>query len=155
MVIGRIIKTPSVAYFEDGLHLGQLRPRVFSGKHFNHQATHAPYVRFVSVGCLFHNLRCHPKHRSLQRRPVHPFTKQVYRSKLDTVHREKASAPTVLNFLRYAEIRYFNPTFIVHKDVSTFDISMDDVPFVQIIQALENLANEILNEGFLKSSVIA
>jgi hypothetical protein len=68
---------------------------------------------------------------------------------------EEARALTVPDFLRDAEIGYFDATLVVHENVTALDVSMDDVPLVQIIEALENLTNEILNERFFESSVVA
>ena len=53
------------AYLEDGLHLTQLRPRVFASQHLDNQAPHAPYVCFTCVRRLFHNFRRHPEHGAL------------------------------------------------------------------------------------------
>lgn len=55
-----------VPYFKDGLHLGQLRPRMFSRKHFDDETSDAPNVRCARMGFLLYHFGRHPKHRTLQ-----------------------------------------------------------------------------------------
>ena len=54
------------AYLEDGLHLAELRPRMFASQHLDDQASHAPDVCFTCICRLFHNFGCHPENRALQ-----------------------------------------------------------------------------------------
>lgn len=61
---------------------------------------------------------------------------------------------TVSDLLRYTEIRYLDAAFVVHKDVGTFDVTMDDVSLMQVVQTLENLPNKVFDERFLERSVI-
>ena len=57
-------------YLEDGLHLIELGPGMFSRKHLDDQAPNAPYISLLCVRDLFDNLRCHPIDRALERRTV-------------------------------------------------------------------------------------
>jgi len=54
------------AYLEDGLHLTELRPRMFAGQHLDDQAPHAPDVCFTCIRCLFYDFGCHPENGALQ-----------------------------------------------------------------------------------------
>lgn len=54
------------AYLEDGLHLTQLRPRVFASQHLDDQAPNAPDVCFTCVRRLFHDFGCHPEDGTLE-----------------------------------------------------------------------------------------
>jgi hypothetical protein len=44
------------------------------------------------------------------------------------------------------EIGDLHGAFVVHEDVSSLDVTVDDVLGVQIAQALQNLANEVGTE---------
>lgn len=54
------------AYLENGLHLTELRPRMFTSQHLDDQASHAPDVCFARVRRLFYDFGCHPKNGALQ-----------------------------------------------------------------------------------------
>lgn len=62
---------------------------------------------------------------------------------------------TIFDLLRDPEIRYLDTTLVVNKDIRAFDIAMNDVPFVQIVQTGEDLSNEVSDKRFLESAVIA
>ena len=53
-------------YLEDGLHLGELSPRVFTSQHLNYQTTHTPDVSFLRIGGLLDDFRRHPEDRTLK-----------------------------------------------------------------------------------------
>ena len=61
---------------------------------------------------------------------------------------------TVFNFLGDTEIGNFDSALVVDEDVSAFDVTMNDVFLVQVCQALQNLSNKVLDEGFLKGAII-
>lgn len=50
-----------IPYFKDGLHLGQLGPRVFAREHFDDETPNAPNVRCARVGLLLYYFWRHPK----------------------------------------------------------------------------------------------
>jgi hypothetical protein len=52
-------------HLEDSLHLGKLRPRMFSGEHLNYQTADAPNIGLACVANLLDNFRCHPEDRAL------------------------------------------------------------------------------------------
>lgn len=64
------------AYLEDGLHLRELRPGMFACQHLDNKATDTPDVGFLRICGLLDDFRCHPEHRSLQRRPVCSVTRE-------------------------------------------------------------------------------
>ena len=66
----------AVTYLEDGLHLRELRPGMFACQHLDNKATDTPDVGFLRICCLLDDFRCHPEHRSLQRRPVCSVTRE-------------------------------------------------------------------------------
>jgi len=55
---------------EDGLHLVELSPGVFSREHLDDQAPDAPYVGLLRVRHLFDDFGSHPIDRALERRTV-------------------------------------------------------------------------------------
>jgi hypothetical protein len=57
-------------YLEDGLHLVELGPGMFSCEHLDDQAPNAPYISLLCVRDLFDNLGGHPINRALERRTV-------------------------------------------------------------------------------------
>ena len=67
----------------------------------------------------------------------------------------KISKRTAIDFFRYTEIGDLDPTLIVDENVGALDVAMDYVTFVEIVEALEDLADKVLDEGFLKRTVIA
>ena len=76
------------SYLEDGLHLVELSPGVFSREHLDDQASDAPYVGLLRVCYLFDNFGSHPIDRALERRtmqavPWHEVWRQK-RSRLGT-----------------------------------------------------------------------
>ena len=62
---------------------------------------------------------------------------------------------TIFYFLRNTEIGYLNSTFVVDENIGTFNITVDNISLVKIVQALKNLANEIFDQRLLESSVIS
>lgn len=62
---------------------------------------------------------------------------------------------TAFNLLRDTEVGYLDASFIIYKDVGAFDISVDDISFMQIVQALKNLTDKILHELLLEGAIIA
>lgn len=57
-------------YLEDGLHLVELSPGVFSREHLDDQAPDAPYVGLLRVRHLFDDFGSHPIDRALERRTM-------------------------------------------------------------------------------------
>ena len=66
------------SHLEDGLHLGELGPRMFSRKHFHNQAANTPNIGFLCVASLFDNLWCHPENRALQRWSVDAISSKEF-----------------------------------------------------------------------------
>jgi len=58
------------SYLEDGLHLVELSPGVFSREHLDDQAPDAPYVGLLRVCHLFDDFGSHPIDRALERRTM-------------------------------------------------------------------------------------
>jgi hypothetical protein len=49
---------------------------MITGQHLDNQTTYTPDIGFLCVNALFHNLRGHPKHRTLERGSVRSITGQ-------------------------------------------------------------------------------
>lgn len=62
---------------------------------------------------------------------------------------------TILDLLRDTKVGNLDATLVIHKHVSALDIAMDDIPGVQVVQALENLANPVTDERFRECTVVA
>jgi len=62
---------------------------------------------------------------------------------------------TAFNFLRYPKVGDLDSTFIVDENIGTFDISMDDLPFMEIIETGEDLSNEVSYKRFFESAIVA
>lgn len=52
-----------------------------------------------------------------------------------------------------AEVGDFDAAFVVHEDIGSFDVTVDDVTAVEIGKTVQDLANEIPDEWFGKLSV--
>ena len=89
--------------------------------------------------CLLDDLRRHPEHRTLQRRPVCTISGQ-------RLH---------VHFFGDTKVRDLDTTLIIDKDVGSLDIPMDDPSFVKVFKTLEDLTDEILDKGLLECTVIA
>ena len=48
-----------------------------------------------------------------------------------------------------------NAALCIKEDVVGFDITVDDIPLVQVVEAGEDLANPVADERFLEGTVIA
>lgn len=62
---------------------------------------------------------------------------------------------THIHLLRDTKVRYFHPTFVVDQNIRAFDITVDDITFMEIAQSLQNLTYEILHQGLFKSAIAA
>lgn len=58
------------SYLEDGLHLVELSPGVFSREHLDDQTPDAPYVGLLRVCHLLDDFGSHPIDRALERRAM-------------------------------------------------------------------------------------
>jgi hypothetical protein len=63
-------------------------------------------------------------------------------------------ALTIVNLLRDAEVGYLDAALVIDKDVATFDVPVDDISFVQVIETCQDLANKVLHEGFFKCTIV-
>ena len=120
------------AHLEYGLHLRELRPRVFAGEHLDDETADAPDVRLVGVRGLLHDLGCHPEHGALQGRPVCLIAYERYRH-----HVQNGGFPapgqgslTSTRLLGDTEVRDLDAALVVDEDVSALDVAVDDVPRV-------------------------
>jgi hypothetical protein len=62
---------------------------------------------------------------------------------------------TIFQFFRYAKVGDLDTTLVVHQDVRTFDVTMNDASLVDVVQSLQNLANEVADKGLFKSTVVS
>jgi hypothetical protein len=62
---------------------------------------------------------------------------------------------TIFQFFRYTKIGDLDTALIVYEDVGTLDVTMDDASLVDIVQALQNLANEVADKGLFEGTVIS
>ena len=61
---------------------------------------------------------------------------------------------TILNFLRDAEVGDLNAALVVHQHICTLDITVDDVAFVQIVQAKQNLPDPVTHERLFERTIV-
>ena len=62
---------------------------------------------------------------------------------------------TIFDFLGDTKVGNLDATLVVDKDVRALDVAMDDIPFVKVVKAAEDLPHEILYERLLESTVVA
>lgn len=62
---------------------------------------------------------------------------------------------TAIDFLGYTEIGDLDAALVVDEDVGALDVAMYDVAFVEVVETLEDLADKVLDEGFLERAVAA
>lgn len=111
-------------YLEDGLHLVELSPGVFSRKHLDDQAPDAPYVGLLRVCHLFDDFGSHPIDRALERRtmqavPWHEVWRQKKnRSRLATRADNDDGGcfirRTIFQLFRDAKVGDFDATLVVY-----------------------------------------
>ena len=58
-----------------------------------------------------------------------------------------------LDLLRDTKIRNLDAALVVNEDVGALDVSMDDIPAVEVGEASNNLSDETADEGFSESSI--
>lgn len=120
-------------HFEYGLHLRELRPRVFAGEHLDDETAYAPNVRLVGVRGLLYDLGCHPKHGALQGRPVCLVAYERYRHHATFRTGDFSCGQGSLTGARLlgdTKVRDLDAALVVDEDVSAFNVTMDDVPRV-------------------------
>jgi len=61
---------------------------------------------------------------------------------------------TVVDLLRNSKVRNLDTTLIIHEDVGPFDVTVDNVAFVKIVETLKDLPDEVLDKRFLKGTII-
>jgi hypothetical protein len=72
----------------------------------------------------------------------------------DTYRQSVPQSLTRLDLFRDSEIRNLDSTLVVHEDVRTLDISMDDLALVQIVETGKDLSNKIAYKRFLECAII-
>ena len=61
---------------------------------------------------------------------------------------------TIFHFLGDTEIRYLDSSLVVNKHVGTLDVAVDDISFVQIVQAKQNLSDPVAYKRLFERTVI-
>lgn len=62
---------------------------------------------------------------------------------------------TIFHFLGDTEIRYLDSSLVINKHIGTFDVAVDDIPFVEVVQASQDLPYPVTNKWLLKRTVVA
>lgn len=62
---------------------------------------------------------------------------------------------TVLDTLGDTKVGNLDGALVVNEDVRTFDVSMNDISLVEIVETLKALLDECADERFFKGTVIA
>lgn len=62
---------------------------------------------------------------------------------------------TAVDFFRYTKIGDFDAPLVVDENVGALNVAVDDVSLVEVVEALEDLADKVFDEGFLKGTIIA
>ena len=65
------------------------------------------------------------------------------------------STLTVFHFLRNTKVGDLHATLVVNKDIRALNVAMDNIPFVEVVKAAEDLSHEVLYERLLESTVVA
>ena len=61
---------------------------------------------------------------------------------------------TFFNLLGDSEIRYLDATLVINQYIRSLDISMNDISLVQVIQATEDLSDEMPDKSLFERSVV-
>lgn len=62
---------------------------------------------------------------------------------------------TAVDFFRYTKVGDLDSALVVNEDVGTLYVAMDDVALVEVVETLEDLADKVLDEGFLERAIVA
>ena len=62
---------------------------------------------------------------------------------------------TIFQFFRDTEVGDFDAALVVHQDVRTLDVTMDDASLVDIVQSLQNLANKVADKRLFEGTVVS
>jgi len=109
------------------------------GEHLDDQAPDAPYIGLLRVRDLLDDLGGHPIDRTLQRRTMQAIPWHEI----------------VLQFFRDAKVRNLDTALVVHQDVRSLDVAMDDASLVDVVQSFQDLADEVADERLLKGTVVS
>jgi len=61
---------------------------------------------------------------------------------------------TISNFLRDPEIRDLDASLVVNQDVGSLDVSVNDIPLVQVFESYQNLPDKVLDERFFECAIV-
>ena len=125
------------ADLEDGLHLGELWPRVFASQHLDDQAANTPDIRFERVCLLLYDLWRHPEDGALEGWAVCAVAREQVCGDGIVSYQIACSRVggllTVFDLLGNTEVRDLDTTLVVDKHVSAFDVPVDDVALVEVV----------------------
>lgn len=62
---------------------------------------------------------------------------------------------TIFQLFRDAKVGDFDATLVVHEDVRTLDVTMNDASLVDVVQSLQDLANKVADERFFEGTVVS
>lgn len=130
--LGVICIAAACANLENGLELCTVGMWVTARHHLDYQAAERPDVGFLGVRSLTHDFGCHPEHGTLKR--------NSWSSALMWTWIEKCRC---LYTLTNTKVRNLDCALVIHQDVCAFDVSVDDILGMQVIQALQDLPHEI------------
>jgi hypothetical protein len=66
----------------------------------------------------------------------------------------KKKTRTVFDLLRDTKVGDLDTALVVYKNVRAFDITMNDVAFMEIVESFQDLSNKVFHEGLFKCTVI-
>ena len=109
---------------KDGLQLTAIWERMSTNEHLHHQTAQTPDISLFGVSGLSDDFGRHPVDTALQR-----WTVQMAASTATGTGPENGGS---LDALGDTEIGNLDTTFVVHKNVCTLDITMDNVLAMEV-----------------------
>jgi len=61
---------------------------------------------------------------------------------------------TVIHFLGDTKVGDLNTAFVINEDVCTFNIAVDNISFMKVVQSLKDLMDKVANERLFERAII-
>jgi len=127
---------------------------VLAREHFDDETAKAPNIRLARVRSLHDNLGGHPVYGALQGWTVLPGQGYTHQHVSDGRPRGPRLARTVFNLFRDAKVGKLDTALIIHEDVRTLDVTMDDRLPMEVLQAAQDLSHPVNYERLFKGTVV-
>ena len=111
-------------------------------EHLDDQTPQGPDIRFPRIGRLLDDFRGHPEDGTLQGGTV------------DVAALGRVEEGGRFDALGDAEVGDLDLAFDVDEDVGALDVPVDDIAAVEIGEPIQDLADEVADEGFLEVAVV-